>query len=227
LYANSGLRDLESVDGITRQLVLVKVNDVTERRLSEVMRMVDERIESQRQLFSKRDPATSSSTAASLLGGDSPQSPQKRLVVRRPISHTTVDFLLAHAKLDFPVKAAKDLPASPLNNTEVESPSEKHAADAVTEDIIPSSKKRRLEPFSHLSAPTISNPDDYKSPPRETDTLPASLPKKVRYKKPTAAFVMQIRMTRERIYLHPLSKEAMRVVGQISVNVGWVPSAVA
>jgi len=155
------------VDGITGQLVLVKVNNATERRLSEVMRMVDERIESQRQLFSKSDPATSSSTAVSLLGGDSPQSPQNRLVVRPPISHTMVDFLLAHAKLDVPVKAAKDLLASPLDNTEVESPSEKHAADAVTEDVTPSSKKTRLEPFSHLSAPTISNPDDYKSPPRD------------------------------------------------------------
>jgi len=38
---------------------------------------------------------------------------------------------------------------------------------------------------------------------------------------------MKIRMTRERIYLHPLSKEAMGVIGQISVNVGWIPSAVA
>jgi len=227
LYANSDSRDLESVDGITGQLVLVKVNEVTERRLSEVMRMIDERIESQRQLFSKSDPTTSSSTAVSLLGGDSPQSPQNRLVVRRPISHTMVDFLLAHAKLDVPVKAVKDLPASPLDNTEVESPSEMHAADAVTEDVIPSSKKRRLEPFSHLSAPTISNPDDHKSPPRETDTLPASLPKKVSYRKATAAFVTKIRMTRERIYLHSLSKEAMGMVGQISVNLGWVPSAVA
>jgi len=108
------------------------------------------------------------------------------------------DFLLAHPELDVPVKAAKDLPAPPLDNTEVDSPSKKHAADAVNEDVMPSSKKRRLEPFSHLDTPTPSNPDDYKSPPLEVDTLPASLPKKASHTETTAVVTEDHGRTREK-----------------------------
>jgi len=69
LYRDSEVRDLDSVDGMTGRPVSVEVYDVADRRLSEVMRMVDERIESQRRLFCESNDASTSLTTEPQVGG--------------------------------------------------------------------------------------------------------------------------------------------------------------
>lgn len=145
LYPNSGVRDLDSVDDITGRPIFVEVHDVAEKRLSEVMRMVDEKIESQRQLLLASDPTTRPSTSAPLLGGDSPQTPQNGLVVRLPISHRMAKFLLERSKAQVSVEVEENSRPPHSDRLTIDPPVKKRAANTVTDEVVPSSKKRRPE----------------------------------------------------------------------------------
>ena len=117
MYRDSQVRDLTSVDEITGRPVLVNVHDVADRRLSEFMKMVDERIKSQRRSLHESNNASTSTTTEPSVSGESIETPKGQCIVVLPVSKRMADYLRAHAKLDEPVKAAEDLSAPLLHIT--------------------------------------------------------------------------------------------------------------
>lgn len=171
LYLNSELRDLDSMDAVTRRPVLVTAKDIAGKLLSEAMRLVDEKTKAQRRLLGEGNDVWISPVIESSPADENIGTPRDRLIVKLPVSERMADYLQAQTKLNIPVNTTRDLSAPALERTEVESPFKKHAADAMTEEVMQSSKKRRLGPLSHLDAPPASNPDDHKSPYLENDDL--------------------------------------------------------
>lgn len=186
LYLNPELRDLDGIDAVTGRSVLVTANDIAGKSLSGAMRLVDEEIEAQRQLCWEANNGSTFSTTEPSLEDENIKLPRGRLIAKLPVSERITDYLLAQAKLNILVNTTKDSSAPPLARTEVKPLFKKHAADAMTEEVMQASKKRRLGPLSHLDAPPASNPNDHKSPCLENNDILASPPEKVSHTETTA-----------------------------------------